>query len=148
MEDLILSYHELNRTAVDELDNEPSPLEFMRYIGKNRPFVVRGGISHWPAIRQWTMKYLRDVMKDQLVKVAITPHGSVAKLVNYFDWKKIILTSNADSAVRERGDVSMYFVKPLEEDEPFCKFIEYVQKQELDGDLVTEVKYAQTRRQG
>ena len=79
MEDLILSYHDLNGTVIDELSEEPSPLEFMRYVGKNRPFVVRGGVSYWPAIRQWTVKYLRDIMNDQLVKVAITPHGLVAR---------------------------------------------------------------------
>ena len=77
IEDLITSYHELNAGFVEELDAEPSPLEFMRYVAKNRPFVVRGGASSWPAMQKWDCSYLRSVMDGRLVNVAVTPHGSV-----------------------------------------------------------------------
>ena len=46
---LIETYHELNAAVVDELSAEPSPLEFMRYVATNRPFVVRGGAKNWAA---------------------------------------------------------------------------------------------------
>src|SRR4051812_22029115 len=62
LENLIVSYHELNSSVVDELTSEPSPLEFMRYVARNRPFVVRGGTKHWPATRRWNAEYLRNVM--------------------------------------------------------------------------------------
>ncbi|KAL9123348.1 MAG: hypothetical protein Q9187_000075 [Circinaria calcarea] len=144
IQELISSYHELNSTFVDELNGEPSPLEFARYIGKNRPFVVRGGISRWPAVRKWSLQYLRDVMKDQPVKVAITPHGFVRR---YHDLElpQLTLASNADSAARSHLDESLYFVKPLEEDYPFCDFIEYVQKQEQELDFDADVKYSQSQ---
>lgn len=73
--DLISSYHELNSGSVDELRKEPSPLEFMRYVARNLPFVVRKGASSWAAAKEWNAKYLVDVMGEQLVNVAITPHG-------------------------------------------------------------------------
>lgn len=38
-----------------------------------------------------------------------------------------------------------YFVKPYEASEPFNDFLRYVQSQELDGDMLSNVKYAQTR---
>lgn len=72
---LITSYHELNPTVVDELSAEPTALEFMRYVSRNRPFVVRGGAKHWHAVREWDAEYLRDRMKGRDVKVAVTPHG-------------------------------------------------------------------------
>ena len=73
----ISSYQEFNGTTVDELQNEPSPLEFLRYCAKNRPFVVRGGASKWSAVQSWNAEYLKQALGKQLVNVAITPHGSV-----------------------------------------------------------------------
>jgi len=77
LQNLIVGYHELNVSTIDELTLEPSPLEFMRYVARNRPFVVRGGASNWPATRHWDAQYLRDVMGSSAVKVAITPAGFV-----------------------------------------------------------------------
>ena len=79
MNDYISSYQELNGTTVNELQNEPSPLEFLRYCAKNRPFIVRGGASEWPAVQNWNIEYLKQALGTQLVNVAITPYGSVVK---------------------------------------------------------------------
>ena len=62
IEELLTSYHELNPDFVDELTNAPSPLEFMRYVATNRPFIVRGGVSHWPACSKWDVNYLKRTM--------------------------------------------------------------------------------------
>jgi len=72
---LIQAYHELNPDIIDEMNEEPSPLEFMRYVAKNRPFVIRGGAKQWKACRLWNAEYLTEVMQGQLVNVAITPLG-------------------------------------------------------------------------
>jgi jumonji domain-containing protein 7 len=77
LKNLIVSYHELNSSVVDELASEPSPLEFMRYVARNRPFVVRRGARHWPATLHWNAEYLRSVMESNKVNVAITPTGFV-----------------------------------------------------------------------
>lgn len=77
--DMVVSYHELNGQFIDQIHEEPSALEFMRYVAKNRPFVVRGGALHWPAVQRWSFKYLVEEMKDQYVNVAVTPYGSVYK---------------------------------------------------------------------
>jgi len=75
---LIETYHELNASVIDELDEEPSPLEFMRYVAINRPFIVRGAASQWTATRAWYAKYLTDSMAGQHVNVAVTPLGWVS----------------------------------------------------------------------
>ncbi|MCJ1431318.1 hypothetical protein MMC27_000669 [Xylographa pallens] len=126
LQDLVTTYHELNGEHVDELNEEPSALEFMRYVARNRPFVVRKGASKWPAVQHWDYHYLVDKMKDSKVNVAITPHG------------------NAD-AVITAADGVRYFVKPYEMEEPFANFLAYVQRQERDGDVTSNVKYAQTQ---
>lgn len=74
--ELITNYNELNSsTIIDELDDEPSPLEFMRYVSRNTPFVVRGGATGWTATKTWTASYLKDFLRDHQINVAVTPFG-------------------------------------------------------------------------
>lgn len=75
IEGFISSFYELNNSVVEELDAEPSPLEFMRYVARNTPFVVRGGASGWKATQQWNSDYLKLALKGQTVNVAVTPSG-------------------------------------------------------------------------
>lgn len=74
--DMLTAYHELNGD-IHIWDEEPSPLAFMRYVAKNRPFIVRQGCSKWGAVRNWNVDYLKEVMKDRPVKIAVTPYGFV-----------------------------------------------------------------------
>lgn len=138
------SYQELNGTTVDELQNEPSPLEFLRYCGKNRPFIVRGGASEWPAVQNWNVEYLKQALGTQLVNVAITPHGLVMLSLAERSGR-LSDTSNADSVVMNPEDGIKYFVKPLEIEEPFEDFLNYVKDQELGAVATQAVRYAQTR---
>jgi jumonji domain-containing protein 7 len=71
----INTYHELNPSVVDELHEEPSPLEFMRHVARNRPFVVRNAATEWTAFKAWDAKYLREAMEGESVNVSITPVG-------------------------------------------------------------------------
>lgn len=123
--DLITSFNELNPGTVEELDEEPSPLEFMRYVARNTPFVVRGGAADWPAIRRWSAGYLREQLAGHRVNVAVTPFG------------------NADAPTAMEGENEPVFAKPHEEDQPFEKFLEYLTTQEKEGH--GEVRYAQTQ---
>lgn len=81
MEDAITSaintYHEFNPTIIDELSDQPSPLEFMRFVARNRPFVVRKGATDWPAFKKWNAQCLRKIMGEEEINVAITPRGYV-----------------------------------------------------------------------
>jgi jumonji domain-containing protein 7 len=71
----INTYHELNPSFVDELHEEPSPLEFMRHVARNRPFVVRSAATDWTAFKAWDAKYLRKALEGESVNVSITPCG-------------------------------------------------------------------------
>lgn len=73
----ITTYHDLNASVVDELEDEPSPLEFMRFVSKNRPCVVRNAAKEWTATRKWDAEYLKRKMEGQKVQVAVTPFGCV-----------------------------------------------------------------------
>ncbi|KAF2429189.1 phospholipase A2 [Tothia fuscella] len=126
IKDLIINYHELNSNVIDELFEEPSALEFMRYVARNRPFVVRKGAQDWPACRKWNASYLKEVMCGQMVNVAITPLG------------------NADSVVETRGG-ELQFVKPYETEEPFNEVLEKIQRREHDSENKEPVRYAQTQ---
>jgi jumonji domain-containing protein 7 len=75
LEHLISTYNELNGSDILELDSEPSALEFMRFVARNTPFVVRGGASSWKATQKWDKNYLLDALRGQSVNVAVTPDG-------------------------------------------------------------------------
>jgi hypothetical protein len=47
--------------------SEPSASEFFQYVRSNRPFIIRGFASEWPALTKWTLSYLIDVVKDETV---------------------------------------------------------------------------------
>jgi hypothetical protein len=75
--ELLITYNELNSGVIAEFDEEPSPLEFMRYVSKNTPFVVRRAAAGWEACRSWNAQYLRDQLGQATVNVAVTPKGWV-----------------------------------------------------------------------
>lgn len=125
--ELITTYNELNNSVVDVLQEEPSPLEFMRYVAQNTPFVVRSGAAGWRASKIWSAAYLRDFLKNETVNVAVTPKG------------------NADSPLHLE-DGSLVFVKPWEEDQPFPEFLDHIIEQEKTSpSQASEVRYAQTQ---
>ncbi|KAM5377432.1 hypothetical protein ACJZ2D_004971 [Fusarium nematophilum] len=160
---LISTFNELNSHVIDELDEEPSPLEFMRYVARNTPFVVRDGASSWKACREWNSAYLLSALKGQSVNVAVTPHGFVrfsqlGSSLYMAKAKKRKKTrsgadtkgggSNADMPTVPPGEEdSLVFAKPHYEDQPFEELLEYVVRQESDPDFPrdAEVRYAQTQ---
>jgi len=64
------------RHVDEEHGSEISPLVFMReYVSQNRPFVLRGGAKHWPALKRWTLPYLSQKLGDKKFTVDVTPDG-------------------------------------------------------------------------
>ncbi len=128
MEELICTYDELNG-PIDILDEAPSPLEFMRFVAKNRPFVVRAGCSTFPALQKWKKtEYLLEKMKGRFVQIAKTPHG------------------NADAAIHRVVDGKTYFGKPQEKDERFCDFFHsLLSADHASSELNSSVKYSQAQ---
>jgi len=85
---------------VQVLENPPSALEFARIVAGNKPVLIRGATSHWPALTKWNSAYLKDTIGDHVVTVAITPDGY------------------ADSVADDK-----YFVQPLYEKMTFREFM-------------------------
>ena len=100
----------------------------MRYVARNRPFIVRNGAKDFKARTRWNAEYLKKVMQGQNVNVALTPHG------------------NADSVVTlsERDDYQL-FVKPYETEEPFEDVLVRIQQQEQEEGYEGPTAYAQTQ---
>ncbi|KAI1503548.1 phospholipase A2 [Biscogniauxia marginata] len=131
--ELLKSYNELNPSSIDELDEEPSPLEFMRYVSRNTPFVIRAGAQDWTATQQWSASYLRSALAGHTVNVAVTPFGNADAPTPY------------DAQSGGEGE-SLLFAKPHEEDQGFEDFLNYVIQQEKDEKGAEgEVRYAQTQ---
>jgi jumonji domain-containing protein 7 len=124
--ELIESYQQLNPSTVDELYDEPTALEFMRYVARNQPFVIRKGAAKWEACLKWSAQYLLGVMGNQRVNVAMTPFG------------------NADSPL-ETEEHGLIFVKPYEREMPFDWVLKEVHTQEADHHRPSVVCYAQTQ---
>ena len=73
--EMLEAYSETNNDYIDLLSEEPTPLDFMRYVAKNRPFIVKQGCSTWPAVRKWNIDYMLQKMGDAKVDIAQTPYG-------------------------------------------------------------------------
>lgn len=102
--ELIITYNELNSSIVEELDEEPSPLEFMRFVARNTPFVVRKGAAQWIATKTWTADYLNNFLQDQHVNVAVTPKGYAYQKENSENSIRCLVTS------RERNNIILILV--------------------------------------
>lgn len=125
--DLITTYHDLNPSTPDILHEEPSPLEFMRYVARNRPFIVKNGAASWKARQRWNAAYLKSVMAGQTVNVSLTPHG------------------NADSVVSLPNGGNL-FVKPHEHTADFSSVLDSIRSQSSPStDPRRPIRYAQTQ---
>lgn len=58
-----------------ENDGPVGRIDFARYVGDNRPIVMRGLARDWPAIRKWTNEYLEEKLGDNPVTVSLTGDG-------------------------------------------------------------------------
>lgn len=125
--------------SVQVISQVPDPLSFLRnFVAHNRPVLVKGGVSHWPALDKWSPEYLVQRLGDSEVTVTVTPDGL------------------ADSAVGEM------FMMPEERGMKMADFIErlnvtkqnevfYIQKQnsnltdefkEVFSDVDSEINWA------
>ncbi|KAI9852195.1 MAG: hypothetical protein M1838_001431 [Thelocarpon superellum] len=129
---LVETYHSLNIPTITELNEPPSPLEFMRFVARNRPFVVRSGCAAWRATRKWDAAYLRKTMGERLVNVAITPRGNADAVLFEDDEREEDKSEEASAAPSPPPPGAAMFVKPLETPERFSDFLDHVQAQELE----------------
>ena len=125
--------------SVQVIYQVPDPLSFLRnFVAHNRPVLVKGGVSHWPALDKWDPEYLVQRLGDSEVTVTVTPDGY------------------ADSAVddmfmmpEERGMKMEDFIKRLNDPRP--NEVYYIQKQnsnltneftEVFNDVDREISWA------
>ena len=60
------------------LEAPPTALEFLReWVTYNRPVVIKNAINHWPAMKKWSLEYLKHKLKEHPVSVAVTPTGMI-----------------------------------------------------------------------
>ncbi|KAJ5050462.1 uncharacterized protein L3040_002345 [Drepanopeziza brunnea f. sp. 'multigermtubi'] len=133
---LLENYASLNLSTITTLPSLPSPLEFLRFVAQNRPFVIRGGAADWKAVQEWNVATLKTLLEGVDINVAVTPFG------------------NADSPVLSPSG-ELLFVKPHEEQQPFSQFLDFIiaQEKSLSSRSISpstqppggEVRYAQTQ---
>ncbi|KAL6769586.1 hypothetical protein ACKKBG_A31595 [Auxenochlorella protothecoides x Auxenochlorella symbiontica] len=69
-------------SSVPMLEHPPSALQFCReYVGPNRPVLVRGAVSEWPALALWNEEYLIRALGPTPLTMATTPNGRADALV-------------------------------------------------------------------
>ncbi|KAK7910853.1 hypothetical protein PG985_013334 [Apiospora marii] len=135
--ELITTYNELNSSVVEELAEEPSPLEFMRYVARNTPFVVRGRGSRLAGDQDVERRVSDSVSTRSQCQCCCD-----AARVGFFH--SLASVEKHAPTLDENGNT--VFAKPHEEDQPFPDFIEYLTKQETDpGFRGSEIRYAQTQ---
>ena len=125
---------------IPSLDSPPSPISFYRdFVSHNRPVVIKGGVSHWPAVTKWTNSYLKDTIGSLPVSVTVTPNG-------YADAPQGGLFVMPEERTMQMGD----FVDIMEEPES-ANGVFYIQKQnsnltqefkDIIGDIEADIDWA------
>ena len=61
----------------------PSALDFLReYITQSRPVILTDLASNWKALKSWNFEYLKSIIKDAKVSIAVTPDGLADAVVD------------------------------------------------------------------
>jgi hypothetical protein len=67
---------ELRGGSVAVLHAPVDPCAFLRqHVCTNTPALIKGAIDHWPAVRSWTIDYLRQAAGNTTVTAQLTPNG-------------------------------------------------------------------------
>ncbi|MDE1462000.1 cupin-like domain-containing protein [Spartinivicinus poritis] len=67
--------------AIDEVtDIQPAAFK-SQYVDGHRPLIIRGGVSHWPAMQWNSNEYLLKIAGDQRVKVDVFPLSKQGKIL-------------------------------------------------------------------
>ncbi|KAK2583857.1 hypothetical protein KPH14_001133 [Odynerus spinipes] len=133
-------------SEITEINGTINPLTFYRdYVSKNLPVVIRGGVQHWPAVRKWSITYLRKILGNKLILVAVTPNGYADAVTECF-----VEGTRKEYFVmpEERSLTTSAFLNTLENPESGSVF--YIQKQnsnfqdfsELWEDAETDISWA------
>ncbi|KAJ3215790.1 JmjC domain-containing protein 7 [Clydaea vesicula] len=95
------------------LEGKPTPLQFSKIVGKNRPALFKGACKNLPAFKLWRSKsYLCDVMKNTKIQLAATPNGLADGITdNFFVLPHLIYCSFNDAIEKfsnAKKDVLIY----------------------------------------
>lgn len=114
--ELLENYHDINSASVTELREEPTPLEFMRFVARNQPFIIRRnpGPQFQKTLKLWNASYLCQRMSSQPITVACTPNGKA-------------------DAVHSLPSGGLLFCKPHEILEPFSSAVHEIQLHQQQG---------------
>ena len=142
--ELLTTYNELNATHIDTLPSPPSALEFLRFVARNRPVVVRAGASDWTATRTWDIETLKRLLEGQSIQVAVTPQGYLYTFAFcLFDaYKEITYAKeprNADAPTKTQ-DGELIFVKPWEEQQSFSRIHRFHLRTRTSQPLITSLR--------
>lgn len=65
-----------NPHYISRLQGPPSPSLLSDYQARNFPVIFTDAFTQWPAHEKWCAKYYEQIMGDDEVTVAMTPHGN------------------------------------------------------------------------
>lgn len=115
---------------VEVLNDIPEPLEFYRnWVAPNLPFVIKGGIKSWPALKKWNKEYFIKVLQDKKISVAVTPNGYAdAVTETIIDGKTIVCFALPEERLVTISD----FLTKLENGENYSgKFLNYKRRNKI-----------------
>lgn len=64
----------------------PSVDEFVDYLRREQPVVVRGALTDWPPAARWTLEYLKSIHGHYRVKASVSKTGEYA---DYFERRRL-----------------------------------------------------------
>lgn len=109
-----MSQHSLR--IVDQLDYD----EFVRdHLKTNTPVIIRGAVSHWPAVSKWNLDYLKKTIGNNTLTLK-------RHYTNDKEWKMNEFFADIEAGVSDRyltnGNVADFFPQLIKDLEPYSQY--------------------------
>lgn|GEM_PF-2377573 len=94
--------------------------EFLeKYLLKNKPVIIRGGVADWPAVKKWNLDYLKSTIGEN--KIQLKRHYKNDK-----EWLMADFFADLEAGVNDRyltnGNIVEFFPQLVEDLSPYSQY--------------------------
>jgi hypothetical protein len=68
--------HWIGSDEVERIARPRGKAAFEKFVARGKPVIITGAMADWPALKQWTDDYLKSLLSDEVVLVAMSTSGN------------------------------------------------------------------------
>lgn len=99
---------------------------FQQFLFRSRPVILENGAANWPAMKKWTMEYLRGLYGEKKIHIKLTGDGEFEGVESGTLWEDY-----RDDWIPEKVRSQMQYpdlvvVRPASAEMPFSQFLDFI----------------------